>query len=300
MNASVTLLERSAAAVVGLHSQVPATHPSVGVGLGSDRVGSGTLIDSDGLILTVNYLVMGAKSIVVSLLNGEQYDGRIVAQDYISGLALVRIARTKLPYLEPVSSSTLALGQDVFTVSSVGSEGRRADSGMVSYLGPFDALWEFVLERCLMTSAMNFGVGGGPLCSSSGGMVGISYLSLADIGRATLAIPSECLITARDELLRSGRRARADSRAWIGLLSYTLREHVVIAGVMPGGPGDKAGLRPGDVVLEVDGRDVNERRALYDILWAHRPGDKVNFKIFRNNQVRTLEICGIKITDYFG
>jgi len=300
VNASVYLLDRVSATVVGIHSGVPESHPSTAVGLGTDRRGSGILVSADGLILTVNYVIMGAQSVIVTLTSGEQYQARIAAQDFRSGLALLKIEASNLPYLEPVSSETCALGQDVFTVASVGNEGRRADSGIITYLGPFDALWEFVLDRCVMTSAVNFGVGGGPLCDNKGNLIAITYLNMTDIGRSILAIPSEYFIAVRDELIRYGKRVSATPRAWLGLLSYTLREHVIIAGVMPGGPSDKAGLKQGDMVLAVDGRDVTERRAFYDALWSHPPGERVNFKILRNNQVQTIEVPGIPIEDYFG
>jgi len=300
VNSSVFLLDRVSAAVVGIHSSVPESHPSTAVGLGTDRRGSGILIGADGLILTVNYVIMGAQSVIVTLTTGEQHQARIAAQDFRSGLALLKIEAANLPYLEPVSSETCTLGQDVFTVASVGNEGRRADSGIVTYLGPFDALWEFVLDRCVMTSAVNFGVGGGPLCDNKGNFVAITYLNMTDIGRSILAIPSEYFMTIRDELIRYGKRISAAPRAWVGLLSYTVREHVIVAGVMPGGPSDKAGIKQGDMVLAIDGHDISERRAFYDALWSHRPGERVNFKILRNNQVQTIEVPGIPIEDYFG
>jgi S1-C subfamily serine protease len=83
------------------------------------------------------------------------------------------------------------------------------------------------------------------------------------------------------------------------VLSYTLREHVVIAGVMPGGPGEKAGLQQGDLVLAVDGRDITERRVLYDTLGNHRPGESICVKVLRQNRIYQLEIPTIRAEDYF-
>jgi serine protease Do len=300
MNGAVHLLEEVAASVVGIHASVPGEHPSVAVGLGADRRGSGTLISSDGLVLTVNYVVMGARKLIVTLTNGAQYDARIVAQDFTSNLALVRIdAHAQLPYLAAVSSKDCVLGQDAFIVASTGNEGRRADSGLVSYIGPFDALWEFVLERCVMVSAMNLGFGGAPVCNTKGQVFGVSYLSMAEVGRSVLAIPSECFLEARDELVSQGRRVSARPWAWLGLLSYTLREHVVVAGLLPGAPAEKAGLKQGDVILAIDGQGLNERRALYDALRSRQPGERVSLRIFRDNKVHTLEVHAIGIEDYF-
>ncbi|MGH7949434.1 MAG: PDZ domain-containing protein, partial [Candidatus Binataceae bacterium] len=129
--------------------------------------------------------------------------------------------------------------------------------------------------------------------------IGVSYLNFADLGRAILGIPGENFIRTRDELLRHGRRVTATPRAWLGVLSYTLREHVVIAGVMPGGPGDKAGLQQGDLVLAVDGNDVNERRMLYDALQNRKPGDNVVLKVLRNNSVCQVQSPATRAEDYF-
>jgi S1-C subfamily serine protease len=295
------LLERAAEATVGIHSQVPETHPSAAVGLGTERRAGGVIVDPAGLILTVNYVLMGANSLIVTLGGGEQRQGWVVAQDYTSGLGLVRVDG-KGPYrhLTPVPSTACVLGEDVFVVSSVGNEERRADSGIITYLGQFDAVWEYQLERCIMASAMNFGVGGGPVCNSKAQMLGLSYLSLAEIGRSVLAIPSEYFLSARDDLISNGRRTNVKPRPWLGLLSYTLRDHVVIAGVMPGGPSEKAGLKPGDVVMEIDGRAVTERKAFYSAMWSRSPGDTLSLKIFRNNQVQVIGVEGIAVEDYFG
>jgi serine protease DegS len=259
------------------------------------------MVDPAGLVLTVNYALMGAQSLIVTLSNGEQRQGWVLAQDYTSGLGLVRVdGRGPHPHLLLTSSANAALGEDVFVVTAAGNEERRADSGIITYLGAFDAVWEYQLERCIMASAMNFGVGGGPVCNSKAQMLGLSYLSLAEIGRSVLAVPSECFLNARDELLSHGRRTSVGPRPWLGVLSYTLRDHVVIAGVMPGGPSDKAGLRPGDVVLEVDGRGIKERKGFYTALWSRQPGDTLTFKIFRNNQVQSIDVTGVSVEDYYG
>lgn len=300
MNGSLPLLQRVTEATVGIRSQIPPSHNSAAVGLGTDRRAGGVLIDPEGLILTVNYALIGAQSLIVTLAGGEQRQGWVMAQDWISGLGLVRIEGQHLPFLKLVSSANCTLGQDVFVVSAVGRQERRADSGIITYLGPFDAVWEYQIDRCLMASAMNFGVGGGALCNAKAEMVALSYLSPSEIGRSVLAIPSEHFLDARDELLTHGHRLNPAPRPWLGLLAYTLRDHVVIAGVMPGGPSDKAGLKPGDVVLEVDGQSIAERRAFYIALWNRAPGDILSVKVFRNNQVQDLAVRGIRVEEYFG
>ncbi|MGH7986599.1 MAG: S1C family serine protease [Candidatus Binataceae bacterium] len=302
MNASVQVLEKVAQATVGIHCQVPQTHPSVGIGLGTDRRGTGTLVSRDGLIVTVNYMIMGAESVMITLANGEQSPARVVARDFTTSLGLLRIEGNVHPYLEVIPSSQCALGQEIFIVSSLGADKRCADTGIITYLGPFDAAWEFVLERCVCVtaSAFNIGLSGGPICNSRGQLIGVSYLNFADLVRPILGIPGECFLSGRDELVRHGHRVSTPPRLWLGVLSYTLRDHVVIAGVMPGSPGEKAGLKQGDLVLSADGNEIHERKALYDAINSHRPGESVHLRIMRNNQVHTLEVPAVIVDDFLG
>jgi len=301
VNASLPLLERVARATVSIHADVPQAHRSVSIGLGTDRSGTGTLVSADGLIITVNYMIMGAQNVVVTLTNGDQLPGRVVARDFTTSLGLVQIDG-RYPFLEVASSDSASLGQEVFIVSSLGGEKRCADTGIITYLGAFDAAWEFVLERCVCVtaSALNIGLGGGPIVNSKGQLLAVSYLNFADLVRPILGIPGECFISGRDELLRHGHRVSRPPLLWLGVLSYTLREHVVIAGVFPGSPGEKAGLRQGDLVLSADGREIHERKALYLAVNSHQPGERVQLRILRNNQVHNLEVPAIIVDDYLG
>ncbi len=301
MNAPPFLLEKILRATVGVHSHIPETHVSTAIGLGTDRRGTGTVVSPDGLILTVHYLLLGAQNVIVTMPGGDQLEAKIVGKDYGTGIGLLKIDRGKIPCAEVVSSAGCAVGQEVFTVSSLGGEKRTADCGVITYLGPYDAVWEFVLDKCVCATAssLNIGMNGGPICNLQAQVVGISYLNFADLSRAILGVPGDSFLTVRDELVKHGRRTTAAPRAWLGVLSYTLREHVVIAGVMPGGPGEKAGLQQGDLVISIDDTDVNDRRVLYDALANHRPGDCVNLKVLRNNRVYQLDIPAIRAEDYF-
>ncbi len=301
MNAPPFLLEKVLRATVGVHSHIPDTHVSTAIGLGTDRRGTGTVVSSDGLILTVHYLLLGAQNVIVTLPNGEQHEAKIVGKDYSTGLGLLKIDRDKLPFVEVVSSEKCVVGQEAFTVASLGGEKRCADCGVITFLGPFDAVWEFMIDKCvcMTASSLNIGLSGGPICNNYAQVIAISYLNFADLSRAILGVPGENYLAVRDELITHGRRVTAKPRAWLGVLSYTLREHVVIAGVMPGGPGEKAGLQQGDLVLAVDDRDVNDRRVLYEALHDRGPGENVNLKVLRNNRVFQIEIPAIRAEDYF-
>jgi S1-C subfamily serine protease len=302
VNAAVTLLEKVANATVSIHCEVPPSHSSVAIGLGTDRTGTGTIVSNDGLILTVNYMLMGARSVAVTLASGEELPAQVVARDFTTSLGVLKVDGHDHPHIEPASSENCELGQEIFQVSSIGGEKRCADTGLITYLGPFDAAWEFVLDRCIRVTAssLNFGLNGGPICNSKGQIIAVSYLNFADLIGPILGIPAECYISGRDELVRHGHRVSTPRRLCLGLLSFTLREHVVIAGVFPGSPSDKAGLRQGDLVLSADGSDIHERKALYDAINKHRPGESVQLRILRNNEVHSLEIPAIIVDDYLG
>jgi len=302
VNAALPLLEKVSRATVGIHVQVPPAHPSVAIGLGTDRRGTGTIVSRDGLIVTVNYMIMGASDVIVTFVNGEQVPGKVIARDFTTSLGLVKIDGQKLPYLEVASSQTASVGEDILIISSTGGEKRCADTGIITYLGPFDAAWEFVLERCVCVtaSALNIGLSGGPIVNSKGQLLAVSYLNFAELIRPVLGIPGECYLSGRDELVRHGHRVSTPRRLWLGVLSYTLREHVVIAGVMPGSPGEKAGLRQGDLVLSADGSEIHERKALYEAVNRHRPGEHIQLRVLRDNQVHDFAITAIIVDDYLG
>jgi S1-C subfamily serine protease len=298
MNASVKLIELVLPATVALKAVVAEEHPSAQI-LGSERFGSGVVIDPAGLILTVNYVVLGARSVEVTLLDGTDVDGTVVAQDFASGIAVIDMGGKGLAALKPGHSSQLTLGQEVFIAAAAGDNKRRASNGAISSLAAFDAYWEYSLDRAIMTTAMNPGLGGAPLLDMSGRVVGIVSLDLGEVGRFTLAIPVEHYTEYRDELLRHGRRVTRASRAWIGLYCYTFRNHVVIAGVLPGGPGEQAGLKPGDVVMAVDDQEINGRHELYTHLWGRPSGEVVDFRVFRNNGVRQVAVPSGNAEEFF-
>jgi S1-C subfamily serine protease len=298
VNASVHLLETTLPATVHLQVTVPDAHPSAAV-LGTERAGSGAFIDRTGLIVTVNYIVLGGRDVRVTLFDGRELAGEVVAQDFASGIALVQVAGEDFAALPVVDTPALAVGDEVFIVASVGDAGRRASSGGVTSLEPFDANWEYTLESAIYASAMNPGLGGGPLLDCRGRVAGVVSLNLNEIGRFALAIPIAHYRDHRDELLRFGRRTTRPSRAWLGLYCYTLRGHVVIAGLLPGGPAEAAGLAQGDVVLAVDDGRVQTRREFYERLWAHAAGDTIALRVFRDERMQTIEVASANVEEFF-
>ncbi len=298
MDASVELVKHLLPSVVNIHTEVPSAHPSTGI-LGLERMGSGTVVDASGLILTVNYVVMGGQTIQVSFVAGRKARAELVAQDFDVGLALLRVKRQGLTVAPLGSSASLERGHPVFAIGSPSPQERRVAGGLVTYLGEFEAYWEYLLERGIVSSAANPGFGGGPLFTPAGRMVGVVSLSLNEINRSSLAIPLECYRSHWDEMLRFGRVVSRPKRAWLGVFAHPLDEGVVVAGLVPDGPGSRSGLREGDVILAVDAEEVPTRRDLYLSIWRHTPGERLTLEVMRDNETKRVEVTGGDRAEFF-
>jgi len=280
VNARLGLVHAVLLATVDLNTRVPSRHPSAR-NLGTERMGSGTIIDPAGTILTVNYVVNGAEAITVTLSDGKQYPGRLTAQDFDTGLALVDIDAADLPFLRPAES--VAVGQPAFMIASSGQNNRRVSDGNVTSLEGYDGQWEYLLERSIRVSAFNPGFGGGTLADSRGRLLGVVSLNLNEIAKFTLAIPVECYLRDADDLRRFGRVRSRPPRPWLGLYPQGLGGHVVVTGVTPSGPAEAAGLKQGDIILSVEDQEVQTRPQLYREVWKKRAGDPITFHVIRGD-----------------
>lgn len=298
MDASVELVKHLLPAMVHLHVEVPAAHPSTRI-LGDERMGTGTVVDPVGLILTVNYVVMGARTIQATFGRGRRQRAEIVAQDFDVGLALVRVRRQGLTAASLHPSDDLKRGDRVFTLASAGPQERRVAGGLVTDLGEFEAHWEYLLERGIVSSAPNPGFGGGALFTLKGQMVGVVSLNLNQIARSSLAIPIECYRGHAEELLRYGRVVSRPTRAWLGVFAHPLDEGVVVAGLVPDGPSARSGIREGDVIVSLDAREVPTRRELYRSLWRHGPGERITLEVMRDSELCRVDVTSGDRADFY-
>src|SRR5256885_6043394 len=130
MDASIELVKHLLLPVVHIHAVVAREHPSTQI-LGGDRSGSGLVVDASGLILTVNYIVMGAQSIEVAFAKGRRTRAEIVAQDFEVGLALLKVKRQGLPAAALGDGDALKPGTAVIALASTGTQERRVAGGLV-------------------------------------------------------------------------------------------------------------------------------------------------------------------------
>ncbi len=289
MNATVDLLHFVLPSTVGIRATIPADHPSAQI-LGTERMGSGTLVES-GLLLTANYIPVGAEKIEVAFFDQRTGTAELVAQDFHSGLSVLRVSDPAYPAVRLRHSDKVRPGQEVFIVASAGESQRRVNTGAVTSMQAFDAFWEFRLEKSITTTIMNPGLGGGGLFALDGSLCGVVSLDLNEVGHFTLAIPTENFSEHRDELLEHGRRVSRRPRAWVGIYCYKVEDHVLIAGILPGTPAERAGLKTGDLILAIDGTAVRDRSALYEGIWKRAPGDEITLRVYSNDSVRDVSVA---------
>jgi serine protease Do len=295
---SVEFARHLLGAVVNLHALVPKAHASSRI-LGNERMGSGVVVDASGLVLTVNYVVMGAHTVDVGFLKGRRVKAEVVAQDFDVGLALVRVKRQGLTAVPLASGPDLSCGDAVVAVASTGPQERRIGAGLVTYLGEFEAYWEYLLDHGIVTSAPNPGFGGGGLFSMTGELLGVVSLNLNEIVRCSLAIPVDNYREHASELLRYGRVVSRPKRAWLGVFAHAVEEGVVVAGIVPEGPGDRGGLQEGDVIVSLNAEEVPSRKDLYLSLWRHGPGERLTLEVMRDNRLKRLEVTTGDRAEFF-
>lgn len=298
MDAPPELVNGVLPAVVSIEAAVKPGHPSTVV-LGTERRGTGVIVDTGGYLLTVNYVVIGAYRLGVGLTDGRRFQAHLVARDFDSGLAVLKIPPQDLPVVRLGSSMDIILGQPVFLLTATGTVERRVAEGFISYLGEFDTHWEYMLSKAIGVTIQNPGLGGAPLFDLAGRVVGIAAFNVSEVARATIAIPVELYQLNRTELLEFGQVVSRPVRAWIGAHLQPTDRGVMVAGLVPGGPAEAAGIREGDIIIAVDFCSVETRRDLYEELWKKRAHDKVVLKILREEQVIVIEVVSGSREDFY-
>lgn len=298
MNGHLGLIHSILPATADVRVSIPENHPSTR-NLGSERAGSGTIVDPDGYILTVHYVTLGAASITVTLADGEQLPGELAAQDFETGLALVKVPARNLPFLKPAPPDSAALGQAALIVASSGETGRRVSGGYVSSLDGYDGHWEYMLERAIRLTAFNPGFGGGALANFKGQLLGIVSLNLNEIGKFSLAIPIENYFRNEQELKQNGRVRSRPRRPWLGFYPQPLAGHIVVGGVVPGGPAERSGLKEGDIIVGVEEAEIRSRPELYQEMWKKRPGERISFRVLRGEEALNLEVVAGDRWDFY-
>ncbi len=296
--AVIDVVERAAPAVVDL--RVISAGPAAQI-LGRERRGTGVVVDAQGLILTANYIVAGAEEIMVTLADGRRAMAGLAGTDPESGLAVLRMPL--LPNLRHVPlgrSQDLRLGQFVALVTSQGGPKRSVGAGLVSAFPEFTGYWEYQLPRVVQTNLPTPGGGsGGPLLDAGGTVVAVLAFSESDAPQTSFGIPVELIAGVFAELVKEGRVKSRPPRPWLGIYAAPAREGVGVAGLTPGGPADRADLRRGDIITQMDGKPLAGREEFYAELWKGIAGDVMDLTVLRGNELISVKVRSRDRIEFF-
>ncbi|HSB99484.1 MAG TPA: S1C family serine protease [Burkholderiaceae bacterium] len=293
------LLDRAAGAVVGVRAQAIDEARSSKI-LGREREGSGVVIDRDGLVLTIGYLILEADQ--VQLVTGDEREipARVVAYDQATGFGLVQpLAPLRIEAAPLGQSGRVAPDEPLMAVSG-GETGAVSAVRLVSRR-PFAGYWEYRIDDALFTAPPLGGHSGAGLFNARGELVGIGSLIVAyalgnDQPRhpGNMFVPIDLLPPILDELRRTGTSA-ASRRAWIGISCVEDDGVVKIVGVNDDSPADVAGLRKGDQILRIDGTAVRSLDQLWLALWRNGPPEReVKLEIERDGDNRTVKVFSVE------
>ena len=275
-------------AVVGVHTTIPEDRRSAQT-LGAEREGHGIVIDDDGLVLTIGYLIMEAATITVTDSEGRIQPASIIGYDYESGFGLVR-TRRPLP-VKPMpfgDSDTLALRSEAY-VAGVGGE-KATLKVKVAGRREFAGYWEYLLDNAIFTVPAYPLWGGSALVGMDGTLMGVGSLLVQEaLGPGAPAFPGNMYVPINrlkpvfDELVEKGRLS-TPPRPWLGLYTVENMGQFVVAGISDGGPADRAGLKRGDILQALNGEVLDDVPDLYKKLWASGPaGTPVTLRMERDN-----------------
>src|SRR5436853_1008775 len=258
-------------------------------------LGSGVIVSSSGYVLTNHHVVEAADEIEVALADGKKLLAKVVGNDPETDLAVLRLDAQNLPAIGFGSSDALRVGDVVLAIGNPFGVGQTVTSGIVSALGR-TGLGINTFENFIQTdAAINPGNSGGALVDAAGNLIGINTAIFSRSGGSMgigFAIPVSTAKMVLEQIVRSG----SVTRGWIGVEVQEVTPPVaesfkldgtrgaLIAGVLRGGPADKAGIKPGDVLLEVQGKPVADPAAMLNLVAALAPGSAATMKVKRQGQ----------------
>ncbi len=263
--------------------------------------GSGVIVSPDGYILTNNHVVAGAQQIKVTLLSGRSFQGQVVGTDPFADLAVVKVdAREPLAAAQLGNSSSLKVGQLAIAIGNPFGLGSTVTVGVVSALNRNIQIPNSVVENLIQTdAAINPGNSGGALVDSGASVIGINTAIVPEARGIGFAIPIDTARAIMQQLISRGQVIRPYVGVGFGgnvdqnlAMQYNLPiDHgVIVKDVDPKGPSAGAGIRPGDIIVAVDGKPVNNWNDFIRELFAKQPGDRVRLEVVREGARKTFDV----------
>lgn len=278
----------------GYHQEAPVRQGS----------GSGVILSADGIIVTNNHVIQGADNIKVVLNDKREFDAKLVGADPQTDVAVLKIEEKSLPFLRFGDSGDLKLGQWVLAVGNPFNLTSTVTAGIISAKGRNIGINQNSsgIEAFIQTdAAVNPGNSGGALVNTKGELIGINTAIASQTGSYSgysFAIPASIVKKVIGDIQEYGEVQRALLGVEISDVNAELAkeknlnkiEGVYIGRVQIGGGAEKAGLKDNDVILSVDGVEVNSMAQLQEQVNKHRPGDKVQVVVKRGNKKQPFNV----------
>jgi serine protease Do len=263
-------------------------------------MGSGLIVEANGVILTNAHVVEGADEVRVRLSDRREFKGKVLGVDHQSDIAVVKIDATGLSVVKLGDPSQVRVGEWVLAIGSPFGFENTATVGIVSATSrslPDGTYVPFIQTD----AAVNPGNSGGPLFNMKGEVIGITsqiYSRTGGYQGIAFAIPINVAAQVKEQLVKYGKVERGRIGVAIQEVSQSLAQSfgldkpqgALVSTVEPGGPADKAGIKPGDVLLAVNGKTVDRSAELPPLVAAVKPGQKANFDVWRDGAKRTVAV----------
>lgn len=281
-------------AIVGIRARVPENARTADT-LGTERTGSGIVIDGNGLIVTIGYLILEAKHVEVTVAGDKVLEAAILAYDHETGIGLLRAK-------EPIAVTPMRLGDSAglargaqLLVSGYGGR-KAARPAVLVARRDFAGYWEYLLENAIFTAPPYPLFGGAALVNAQGELVGIGSLVVADAFRGVqplpgnMFVPVERLKSALGDLLTTGRSMPV-SRPWLGVYLSEVDGLLIVRKLAADGPAAGAGMQPGDIIIGVAGQPVASMADFYRKLWSSgNPGDAVELTVLKGARLHQVNV----------
>jgi serine protease Do len=271
----------------------------------SANLGSGVIVDPRGYILTANHVIQGADEIKVTLSDKREFKGKIVGSDAMTDIGIIKIDAESLPTIKWGDSDTLRVGETVLAIGSPYGLSQTVTMGIVSAVGRANVGIADYEDFIQTDAAINPGNSGGALVNVKGELVGINTAIFSTSGGYQgigFAVPTNMAKTVMESLITKGKV----TRGWLGVTiqgltpdlakQFNLKEEkgVLVGDVVEGGPAEKAGLQRGDVIVEFEGKKIEEPTQLRNMVANTPPNKEISLKIIREN---TTEIKKATISE---
>ncbi|MBZ2206045.1 Do family serine endopeptidase [Massilia soli] len=264
-------------------------------------LGSGVIVSPDGYILTNNHVIEAADEIHVVLADGRKAAARVIGTDPETDLAVIRIEAKDLPVMVLGHAEQAKVGDVVLAIGNPFGVGQTVTMGIVSAVGR-NNLNINQFENFIQTdAAINFGNSGGALVDTNGNLLGINTAIYSQTGGSVgigFAIPVTTAKDVMESIIKTGQVVRG----WIGIESQDITPELaasfglardsgaIIAGVVRGGPADRAGIKPGDILLGVEGKPVATTADMLNMIAKLAPGQKAKMTVMRKDREATLDV----------